>query len=200
MNTVKIYYFEDHNKTAIYTFNTSTSIASTFSVKDSDTGDSFETLINRSAKDKLAMKEFNDLDNNLTIKSVDQVIVKQQDDDKHLDPDYFTTNFSDLSQATMLINSDEDSECEQSCIKQQSKLSANNDLDKIKNLIPKETKKYEKEHGLGLDLTRNEIEMRISLINTVMNAELENLKIVFDKKRDLILQAIELKKSSVQIF
>jgi len=169
-------------------------------VKDSDTGDSFETLINRSAKDKLAMKEFNDLDNNLTIKSVDQVIVKQQDDDKHLDPDYFTTNFSDLSQATMLINSDEDSECDQSCIKQQSKLSANNDLDKIKNLIPKETKKYEKEHGLGLDLTRNEIEMRISLINTVMNAELENLKIVFDKKRDLILQAIELKKSSVQIF
>ncbi len=150
-----------------------------------DTGDSFETLINRSAKDKLA------LNNNITIKSIDQVT-----NDKHLDPDYFTTNFSDLSQATMLINSNEESEPQS-----QSHLTSPsiNDLEKIKSLIPKETKKYEKEHGLGLDLTRNEIEMRIQLINTVMDAELENLKQVFNKKQHLILQAIELKKNSVQI-
>ena len=181
----------------MYTFNTSTSVASTFIVNDTDTADSFQTLINRSVKEKPTLKELDETDNNLTIKSAVEV-------DKHLDPDYFTTNFSDLSQATMLINSDEENERSQSAQHNSEPLPttipSSSDLEKIKSLIPKETKQYEKEHCLGLDLTRNEIEMRINLVNTVMQTELESLKLVFSKKRDLILKAMEFKKNSTQIF
>lgn len=184
-------------KTAIYTFNTSTSVASSFNNKEadaSDTIDSFQTLINRSLKNKLNLKETEELDNNLTIKSVgvDRIV-----EDSNLDPNYFTTNFSadDTNHGTMVINSDTD---QSSSLK--GVLSDLNDSNVLRGLIGKEVKQYDREHCLGLNLTRKEIENRLNLMYSQMNVELEQLKVEFDKKRDLILQAIEIKKNSVQVF
>lgn len=181
-------------KTAIYTFNTTTSVASTFNA-NSDTIDSFQTLINRSVKEKLILKEFDELDNYLTIKSDTKTTKIEEDKDAN----YFTTNFNDISQATMVINSDDENATPQLDRLQLSDQQLN-DFNVIKCLMLKESKQYEKEQCLGLNLTRKEIDIRLKIINSLMESELENLKFEFEKKRDIILQAIEIKKNKIQVF
>lgn len=182
-NTIQQKYSNELNKTAIYTFNTSSSIASS-SLND-NTIDSFQTLIDRSVKNKLVLKESDEFDNNITLKS-----------NNNNDPNYFTTNFNGISQATMLIN--EEHEVDNEIIETQSGNSI--DLKQIQELISKETKQYEKEHCLGLSLTKTEIEMRLKLMYTQMEIELDNLRLQYDKKREVLLNAIEIKKNSSQFF
>ena len=73
-------------------------------------------------------------------------------------------------------------------------------LKQIQELICNETKQYEKEHCLGLSLTKTEIEMRLKLMYTQMEIELDNLRLQYDKKRQVLLNAIEIKKNSSQFF
>ncbi len=183
-NTIQQKYSNELNKTAIYTFDTtSSSIASSL---NDNTIDSFQTLIDRSVKNKLVLKESDEIDNNITLKS-----------NNNNDPNYFTTNFNDISQATMLIN--EEHEIDNETTETQS----GNSLDylkQIQELISNETKQYEKEHCLGLSLTKTEIEMRLKLMYTQMEIELDNLRLQYDKKRQVLLNAIEIKKNSSQFF
>ena len=82
----------------------------------------------------------------------------------------------------MLIN--EEHEVDNEIIETQSGISL--DLKQIQELISKETKQYEKEHCLGLSLTKTEIEMRLKSIYTQMEIELDNLRLQYDKKREVL--------------
>ena len=79
-------------------------------------------------------------------------------------------------------------------------LNSSNEEAKASACIQKEVKLFEREKNVILNLTVNEIQLRLRFLDLEMQREIENLKTRYDKKRELILRAIDVKKKNHQMF
>ena len=74
------------------------------------------------------------------------------------------------------------------------------DASKIKETIRKEIRAFDSQKSLLDALTRADVELRLRHVDAVMEQELAEMSESFEKKRALVLSAIQLKKKNARVF
>lgn len=71
---------------------------------------------------------------------------------------------------------------------------------RVKACIAKEIRQFEVDKNVVNNLGKEEIRLRLKYLDSQMELDIEALRVKYEKKRNTILEVIEMKKNNAQIY